>query len=240
MESYEQIGGDAAGVQIEEALRADYAAAHAPFAGFGAWFYRTCYDAMTVGAPAAIAKHRAEWVAILGGTPAPVPPPAPSADMIADVTYVGGPNIGAWPITTRITRLELRLTGVHVEFSKQDGPGRWPDAITPGWAGPLEYSLGLVLRVNGRWYAAAPIELWHDLQESGGPIQAPDQIRTNWFYDARWSPLDTHQPVAGEELGLFVCAGDARNNANPVKERSQIVRFRLPEPNSTAVFTYEN
>jgi len=37
---------------------------------------------------------------------------------------------------------------------------------------------------------------------------------------------------------LFVCAGDARNNFNPVKERSNIVVVPLPADGEAAIFTW--
>lgn len=171
---------------------------------------------------------------------APVPPASSDAIDPGQVTFTGGPaDIGAWPTTTRITRVDLSMTGVHVEFDKRDGPGRWPDNTTPGWQGPLQYSLGLVLQVGGRWYASAPIEFWYGLAESGGPIQAPGQVAKNWFYDQRWGALQGVQPKAGETVGLFVVAGDARNSFNPVKERSNIVTFPLPGPGQPQSFAFD-
>ena len=154
---------------------------------------------------------------------------------LRDVTVVDWPEVATWPVTTILTRVELRLTGVHVEFSTRDGPDRWPDHVTPGWSGPLQYSLGLALQIAGTWYAAAPIEFWHGLEESGGQIQAQNvegskvgQIPKNWFYDARWGPLHGYQPQPEELVGVYVCAGDVRNRVSVVKERSEILLVRLP------------
>jgi hypothetical protein len=171
-----------------------------------------------------------------------------AGDMIApqEITFVAGPNIGAWPATASITRLSIRLDGVEVDFTKRDGPDRWPDVRTPGWDGDLQYSLGMCLRVGGRWYASAPIETWSGHHVIGGAIQASNvegsgigQIPKNWFYDARWAPMNGYQPKAGEMIGLFVCAGDARNNFNPVRERSNIVLVPLPEEGHAATFSWE-
>jgi hypothetical protein len=208
-------------------------------------------------------QARCPWLQGFMSGGVPHPPPAADegdvvhaasdgTDMIADVTYVGGPNIGSWPITTKITRLELRRTGVYVEFSKQSGNQRWPNTVPDGQKepgvdmGPLQYSMGLAVQINGRWFASAPIQCWYGLHESGGPIQVQDigdgtrrsQILANWFYDQRWTPLNGHRVQPGETLGFFVCAGDARNSFNPVKERSQIVRLTLPAPLTVATFTY--
>lgn len=61
LRGYEDLGGDATGVEIEDAMRPDYALAEQPFAGFGGWFYRTCYDANVMGPARSIEKHKHEW-----------------------------------------------------------------------------------------------------------------------------------------------------------------------------------
>jgi hypothetical protein len=160
--------------------------------------------------------------------PPPPPPPMPTGSELdmRGATILNSPlDMANWPITTKITVLEMRSNGVHVEFSTADGPGRWPDVYPPGWSEPLQYTLGMCMNINSRWYCSAPIQFWHGLQESGGP---PSQYANNWFYAAdRWAPMTGHQPVNGETIGFFVCAGDCRNNTtgsiSPVKERSNIV-----------------
>jgi hypothetical protein len=162
---------------------------------------------------------------------------------INTVTFVNGPDFKQFKLTAKLTELKIS-DHCYVQFTKKDGPDRWPDNVTPGWDGPLQYSMGLVMKVNGAWYGCAPIELWHDLPGSGGPIQVQDigdgrgQIEANWFYNSSWSPLNEHQPKPGELLGFFVVAGDPRNNYCPVTERSQIVTFKLPKPNEDKTFNY--
>jgi hypothetical protein len=68
-----------------------------------------------------------------------------------------------WPAATEITRLEMRATGVHLEFSKRDGAGRWPDVIPKGWDGPLQYCLGIAMLIDGTWHVTAPIQFWFGL-----------------------------------------------------------------------------
>lgn len=162
---------------------------------------------------------------------------------IDEITFVNGPNFQDFALTTKLTELKL-AENVYVNFGKEDGPGRWPDSTTPGWEGPLQYSMGLVMKINGKWYGCAPVEAWYGLAGTGGPIQSQDigngkgQIEANWFYNETWNPLNTHQPKPGELLGFFVCAGDARNNYCPLKERSQIVTFKLPNSHETRTFVY--
>lgn len=158
---------------------------------------------------------------------------------IEDVTFVGGPDIGAFARTAAITKIELTRTTFRVSFTKQDGPGRWIGRVLDEKTGDnFQFSIGLALKVNGHWYAAAPIEAWHGQENLGDPIHRqhlagadkPEygQIAQNWFNYARFAPLQGVQPQPGDEIGLFVCSGDARNNLCGECERSNIVRFALP------------
>lgn len=141
-----------------------------------------------------------------------------------------------WPITAALTRLECRADGVHVEFSKKDGAGRWPDVIPEGWTGPIQYTLWLGMRIAGEWHVAGLIEFWHGLDASGGNVVRDDQIAKNWTYDC--GPM-ARQPLPGERVAFFVTAGDQRKkDAFLVHERSQVVT--VPFPGSVpAVFAFE-
>lgn len=157
------------------------------------------------------------------------------------------PGFADWPETTRITKLEITLTGVKVTLTN-NRPEVWPDFTPPGWDGPLLYSYGIAEKINGVWHYSAPIQLWRGMPESGGPIQSQDvedgtgrgQILANWFYSPSWwGPLASYEPQPGEVIGFFVCAGDCRDgdpSRSPVKERSNIVLFPLPAPGTSAVF----
>jgi len=175
---------------------------------------------------------------IVAPTPSPIPIPggggSPAAgDQISmsQATILNSPlDIANWPVTTAINGLEIRSSGISIDFSKKDGPGRWPDITPPGWAGPLQYTLGMCLNISGRWYCSAVVEYWNGLAESGGP---PSQYALNWFYDpARWAPMTGHQPSVGEMIGFYVCAGDCRNNTkgdlSPARERSNVVLVPMP------------
>jgi hypothetical protein len=177
--------------------------------------------------------------------PTPTPAPTPTgvvADMVplANAVIHNSPlNLASWPITSAIRVVEVRPNGIHVEFSKQDGPGRWPDYTPPGWDGPLQYTLGMVLAINGQLHASAPVQFWYGLSSAGGP---PSQYALNWFYDPfRWAPMTYHQPAVGETIGIFACAGDCRNrtdgSGSPVKERTNVVSVVMPT-DAGARFTY--
>jgi hypothetical protein len=165
---------------------------------------------------------------------------------INNVHFVAGPDISTFAQTTSVTLVDVGLGGTNLTFDKKDGPNRWPDNVTPGWTGALQYSLGLCLNIGGSWTCSAPIENWYRRQDGSGPIQQQSntctaghgQVQCNWFYDGRWAPLNSHQPAPGEQVGIFVVAGDARNDYNPVRERSNIVLFNLPGEGQTAQFTY--
>ena len=165
--------------------------------------------------------------------PAPAPPPASGGDVLVNATVLNSPfDLGSWPVTTTVTALDLRPTGVHIEFSKRDGPNRWPDVFPPGWDESLQYTLGMCMNISSRWYCSAPIQFWYGLDESGG---SPSGYAENWFYDpARWGPMSGHQPAVGETIGFFACAGNCRNNTrgdnSVVKERTNVVLVPMPGP----------
>lgn len=162
--------------------------------------------------------------------------------------FVGpGARSGSFPVTTKITHVSVGPNGVNVTFGKKDGPGRWPDNTTPGWKDPLQYSVGFVLQVAGQWFASAPIEYWYGRVDGTGPIQnystptcanGAGQFRCNIFYDQRWDPLQHAVPKAGDAVGVYVVAGDARNDYMPVQERSDIVVITLPAEGQTAEFDF--
>ncbi|MDE2141290.1 MAG: hypothetical protein KGJ84_02610 [Elusimicrobia bacterium] len=104
-------------------------------------------------------------------------------------------DLADWPITTRITELDMTPDGIAVAFSKRDGDGSWPDETdTFGPTGPLQYSLGMAEYIDGQWYASAPIQLWRGLERSGG---GPADYAKNWFYGPAWGPMRCRQPRVG-------------------------------------------
>jgi hypothetical protein len=157
---------------------------------------------------------------------------------LRQATIVGTPfDYSSWPVTTTISFLALESDGIRVEFDKKDGPGRWPDVFPPGFSGSIEFTMGLAFKIDGHWYAAAPIEMWHGRDKAGGP---PQNYALNWFYDpARWAPLTGHQPPPGELIGFFVVAGDTRafNSRQRAQERSNVVLVPMPDRNG-ATFTF--
>ena len=173
--------------------------------------------------------------------PPPPPPPAPSGpsdaiDLSTAIITDGSPkDVAGWPITTAITSMDFGGNGVRVDFSKKDGGGRWPDVVPPGWDGSLQYTLWMVVFIDGRWYTSGGAEYWYGLDRQGGP---PNEFAYNWYYSpAVWGPLANHQPANGERVGFFVTAGDARaKDVRTVNERSNVVA--LPFPSGGGYFTF--
>jgi hypothetical protein len=62
----------------------------------------------------------------------------------------------AHPAVRPSTKLEFTNDGVHVEFSRQNGDGRWPDITPPGRTGPLQYTMGMAEYINGGWTGQQP------------------------------------------------------------------------------------
>ena len=100
--------------------------------------------------------------------PSPSPSPAPSPGgpagndgiNMSQATILNSPSdLASWPVTSALTLVSMQPSGVHVEFSKADGPGRWPDVYPPGWSEPLQYTLGMCMNLGGRWYCSAPIQV---------------------------------------------------------------------------------
>jgi len=168
-------------------------------------------------------------------TPISVAPGVPGAagdqiNMAAAAIYNSPTDLASWTVSTAITSVNFLGDGISVQFSKKDGPGRWPDVTPPGWDGALEYTLGMCLNINGQWDCSAVIQVWNGLDPAGGP---PSGIGQNWFYDPlRWGPMTGHQPAHGETVGIFVCEGDCRNNTkgdlSPLRERSNVVLVKFP------------
>jgi hypothetical protein len=175
--------------------------------------------------------------------PAPVYTPGPSApsgpapndaiNLGTAIIHNSPADVANWPVTTTLNRLDLMPSGAHAEFSKQ---ASWPEVVPPGWSGGLQWTLWIVLNINGQWHASGCIEFWRGLHENGGPVSGYSK---DWYYDPiRWGPMAGHQPAPGEQVGFLVTSGDARNNGpSSVRERSNIVIVSFPS-NSGQSFVF--
>jgi len=173
--------------------------------------------------------------------PPPPPPPAPSGPSdgldlhSAVITGGSAADVANWPIAAQITGMDFTGNGLRIDFTKKDGGNRWPDVVPPGWDGPLQYTVWMVVNIGGRWYTSGGVEYWYGLQYSGGPVS---QFAYNWYYNPQvWGPLANHQPANGEQVGFFVTAGDERvKDVTRVRERSQVVV--LPFPSGGGYFSF--
>ncbi len=185
------------------------------------------YDPTTTGPFSSTQAFQVVAVTPPAATPVPTPsgPNAGDAINLNLATIHNSPaDVASWPVTTTLTRLDLTPSGAHLEFGKQSS---WPEVTPPGWSGGLQYTLWIVLNINGQLHASGCIEYWRGLYENGGPVT---QYAQNWYFDAvRWGVMTGHQPAVGEQVGFFVTSGDARNNGpNSVRERSNIVVVTFP------------
>jgi hypothetical protein len=179
-------------------------------------------------------------------TPAPPPPPAPPPDvpsagpsgpvpgdainLSAAAVYNSPSDIASWAPTAKITRVDMSPSaGLNFEFTTKNS---WPDYMPAGWDGPLQYTVWAVVNINGRWNTSGFIQMWRGRASTGAPILS--NFATNWAYDARWGPMNGYQPHAGEQMGFFVSAGNARNvgTVTSLRERSNVVIVSLPAGDS--------
>ncbi len=222
----------ATGTVAEQATQTSYTVAP-DLGGSKTYFWRVrASDPTTTGAWSVTQSFKTAAGSTPDPTPVPTPGPAAGDQLnLSAARILNSPSdLASWPVTTSLQVVDMGPGGISVQFSKKDGSGRWPDVTPPGWAGPLQYTLGMCLYIDSQWYCSAVVEFWYGLDRSGGP---PGDYAVNWFYDpGRWSPMTGHQPAVGETIGIFVCAGDCRNNPkgtlSPVKERSNVVLVKQP------------
>jgi hypothetical protein len=129
-------------------------------------------------------------------------------------------DLASWPEDATILSIDFTPDAILVDFDKRTGPGRWPES---GFgSGGIQYTLGMCLNINNRWNCSAAIQFWEgrELEASGHP----QHIHDDWYYDARWGPMQGYQPADGELIGIFVAQGNLRDNGQvSVKERSNVV-----------------
>ena len=111
-------------------------------------------------------------------------------------------------------------SGAHVVFDKQSS---WPEVVPPGWAGGMQYTLWIVLNINGQWHASGCIEYWRGLYENGGPV-------SGYAHELvlRSDPLgaDDGPSARARRTGRIPRdrpATQRNNGPNSVKERSNVV-----------------
>ncbi|MFO0602888.1 MAG: NBR1-Ig-like domain-containing protein [Polyangiales bacterium] len=169
-------------------------------------------------------------------------PGVDSIDLRGATILASPPGAPGWPITAQVTALDIAPTGgvgnggIVPDFTRKDGPMRWPDVRFLGGMDSVYYTVWLVLNIRGRWFAAGAQQYWYD--NSLRMCGIPSGWTSNLFYDAgRWAEMSRYPIAPGEIMGLFVAAGDHRSrtdtDGSTVLERSAVVLF--PFPGDTAV-----
>lgn len=118
-------------------------------------------------------------------------------------------DVGTWPVGARITNIEFTGFSMRVDFDRREGANRWPDVVPPGWAGALQYTLGMCRNIGGQWHCSAVVQFWYG--RSLDETAPASRFWREWWYDGgRWGPLASNPPQEGETVGIFVAAGDLR------------------------------
>ena len=175
-----------------------------------------------------------------GGGPSPVvsgPAPGDAINLNLASVYNSPSTIASWPATSTITSLTMsNSSGLSFHFTTENS---WPDVVPPGFSGPLQYTVWAVVNVNGSWNTSGFIQMWRGRGSTGAPILAEFPI--NWAYDSRWGPMNHYQPHAGEQMGFFLSAGNARGESgvSSVRERTNVVLVSLPAGDS-GVFSFSS
>lgn len=146
----------------------------------------------------------------------------------ASLQVVGGsPDVRSWRPTAAITRVTLWEGNVEVDAIIPN----WPEQVPPGWDGPIQFTLWIVVQKDGVWRATGSLEFWKGKTQTGSPLSSG--LKDWWYY----AP-EIGQPQPGEVVGLFIAAGDQRRkDMRTVTERSNIVAFRVPA-NDTGSFDF--
>jgi hypothetical protein len=149
--------------------------------------------------------------------------------------YNSPPDVAGWAVTGCITRLNMSSSaGLSFDFTTSNS---WPDVIPPGFEGPLEYTVWAVVNQGGTWNTSGFIQMWRGRASTGAPILS--DFAQNWAYDSRWGPMAGYQPHAGEQMGFFLSAGNARGQTtvSSVRERTNVVVVALP-PGDNGSFAF--
>ncbi len=155
---------------------------------------------------------------------------ADAIDLHTAAVYNSPLDIADWLVTQDISQLQMRPRGVSPDglaFSS-GALTAWPNVTLPGWTGPLQYTVWAVVRIDGHWNTSGFIQMWQGRASTGAPILT--DFAQNWAYDARWGPMNGHQPHVGEEMGFFLSAGNARGmgGVTTIRERTNVVSVALP------------
>lgn len=156
---------------------------------------------------------------------------------LSHVTIHNSPaDVASWTPTRTITNVTLRndtapddQRGFAFAFD-QALPEDWkffPDPQNEP-TDNYQFTVWVILRINGVWHTSGFIQMWQGRPATGAPLE---EHWADWAYDVtRWGDLVNFPPKAGDAIGLFVTAGNARGQSGvtSVRERSNVVTIVLP------------
>lgn len=163
---------------------------------------------------------------------------------INEIQFDNMPEVARWPITVGIKAITLIPTpdgGYAFELDWLGGRP-WPDSVTQGWDGPLQYTVWMGTRILGKWVIGGFIQMWSSRPSTGAPLTSQYK---DWAYDtSRWPTLSNlFTLLPGTDVIMMVVAGNTRGGQEYVpetiqlQERSNIIRFTLPEPHVGTFYT---
>src|SRR5262245_6950936 len=90
------------------------------------------------------------------------------------------PDVRRWPATAAINRIEfVPGAGIHFEFDRQD---TWPNVTPPGWNAPIQYTVWILLKIDGQWYGSGIIGCSRGRQSTDEvDVTTTDHIADNWL-----------------------------------------------------------
>ena len=190
------------------------------------FWHARAYDPENIGPWSPTQTFQTPAPAVVAPSPPTGPAPNDAIALSQAAVYNSPADIANWAVTSKITSVSMSgSSGLSFEFTTKQS---WPDVTPPGFSGPLQYTVWAVVNINGRWYTSGFIQMWRGRASTGAPILS--DFASNWAYDSRWGPMAGYQPHAGEQMGFFVSAGNARGvgGVSSVRERSNVVIVSLP------------
>lgn len=149
------------------------------------------------------------------------------------IQVLGGPDVGAFAETARITLVQFTPGDFIVRHTKEGtGRGAWPAVVPPGWDGPTQWTLYIVLKGSGGWVTTPCIIYWPEITPSLGVHRGGDPApfssgARNWWYQT--GGMAGLQPGPGERIGVLAVAGAYRGlNVPTVQERSNVAWVTVP------------
>lgn len=146
------------------------------------------------------------------------------------------PDVAQWAKTVRITSVRCTAAGgFEIGFDRTiPDTWKWPSAPPPS-TDNFQFTVWIFLQLGGVWQGAGFVQMWQGramgtraLPPLFADVDGVPGYR-NWWGDPRrlWPTLVDHVPIAGEQIGILVTAGNARltDGVTSVAERSNVVLF---------------